>query len=259
MALLEVIDLHKYFGKTEVLKGINFSMEKGETLSVIGASGGGKTTLLRCLNFLEIPTKGKILVNGNCIFDANDERTLSEKEIRQNRLNFGLVFQNFNLFPQYTALDNVSLALKLQAKERPDYKEKRREILKEIDEKSHGILERVGLSDKKDLYPHQLSGGQQQRVAIARALVLQPAVLFFDEPTSALDPELTGEVLKVIKQLAEEEMTMVIVTHEMNFAKEVSDQVIFMDEGLVAEQGTPDEVFGNPKNARTKAFLGNYK
>ena len=240
MALLEVIDLHKYFGKTEVLKGINFSMEKGETLSVIGASGGGKTTLLRCLNFLEIPTKGKILVNGNCIFDANDERTLSEKEIRQNRLNFGLVFQNFNLFPQYTALDNVSLALKLQAKERPDYKEKRREILKEIDEKSHGILERVGLSDKKDLYPHQLSGGQQQRVAIARALVLQPAVLFF-------------------KQLAEEEMTMVIVTHEMNFAKEVSDQVIFMDEGLVAEQGTPDEVFGNPKNARTKAFLGNYK
>ena len=256
MALLEVIDLHKYFGKSEVLKGINFSMDKGETLSVIGASGGGKTTLLRCMNFLEIPTKGVIKVDGNVIFDSNDEKSLSEEEIRQNRLHFGLVFQNFNLFPQYTALSNVTLAPKLQAKERPDYNSNRKQILQEIEEKGKSILDRVGLSDKMDLYPHQLSGGQQQRVAIARALALTPEILFFDEPTSALDPELTGEVLKVIQQLADEDMTMVIVTHEMNFAKEVSDQIIFMDKGIIAEAGTPEEVFGNPKNERTREFLG---
>ena len=258
MALLEVTDLHKSFGNTEVLKGINFSMEKGETLSVIGASGGGKTTLLRCMNFLEIPTKGVIRVAGDVIFDADDEKSLSDEEIRQNRLHFGLVFQNFNLFPQYTAFENTALAPKLQAKERKDFKENKKTILKEINEKCRDILNRVGLSDKMDLYPHQLSGGQQQRVAIARALALTPEILFFDEPTSALDPELTGEVLKVIQQLADEDMTMVIVTHEMNFAREVSDNIIFMDKGVIAEYGTPEEVFEHPKNERTRAFLGSY-
>ncbi len=259
MALLEVIDLHKYFGKSEVLKGINFSMEKGETLSVIGASGGGKTTLLRCMNFLEIPTKGLIKVSGETIFDSADEKSLSEEQIRQNRLHFGLVFQNFNLFPQYTAFGNVSLAPKLKARERSDYKENRRKILDEIDENCKDLLNQVGLSDKMDLYPHQLSGGQQQRVAIARALALKPEILFFDEPTSALDPELTGEVLKVIQQLADEDMTMVIVTHEMNFAREVSDQIIFLDKGLIAEYGTPEDVFERPQNERTKEFLRNYR
>lgn len=259
MAILEVKNLQKRFGETTVLKGVDFALEKGQTLAVIGASGGGKTTLLRCLNFLEIPTKGQIIVNGNVIFDADDERTLTEKEIRQNRLNFGLVFQNFNLFPQYTAFGNIALAPKLLAKERADFAGNKKVIYDEIEKKSLEILNRVGLSDKKDFYPHQLSGGQQQRVAIARALVLSPAVLFFDEPTSALDPELTGEVLKVIKQLAEEEMTMVIVTHEMQFAREVADYVLFMDEGVIAEQGTPEEIFAHPKNARTKAFLGRYE
>ena len=258
MSLLEVIDLHKSFGKSEVLKGIDFSMEKGETLSVIGASGGGKTTLLRCMNFLEIPTKGVIKVDGKAIFDSNDPKSLTDEEIRQSRLHFGLVFQNFNLFPQYTAFQNTSLAPKLQAKERKDYKENRKAILNEIEERCRDILEQVGLSDKMDLYPHQLSGGQQQRVAIARALALKPEILFFDEPTSALDPELTGEVLKVIQQLADEHMTMVIVTHEMSFAREVSDTIIFMDKGIIAECGTPQEVFENPKNERTKAFLGSY-
>ena len=259
MAILEVKNLQKKFGDLTVLKGVDFSLEKGQTLAVIGASGGGKTTLLRCLNFLEIPTKGQIFVNGKIIFDADDERTLTEKEIRQNRLNFGLVFQNFNLFPQYTAFQNIALAPKLLAKEKPEFAGKKKAIYDEIDKKSLEILNRVGLSDKKDFYPHQLSGGQQQRVAIARALVLSPSVLFFDEPTSALDPELTGEVLKVIKQLAEEEMTMVIVTHEMQFAREVADHVLFMDEGIIAEQGSPEEIFTNPKNARTKAFLGRYE
>ena len=258
MALLEVTGLHKSFGKTEVLKGIDFSMEKGETLSVIGASGGGKTTLLRCMNFLEIPTKGVIRVDGKTIFDASDPKSLSDEEIRQNRLHFGLVFQNFNLFPQYTALENTALAPKLQGKERSDYKANRKAILEEIYEKCVAILTDVGLKDKMDLYPHQLSGGQQQRVAIARALALTPEILFFDEPTSALDPELTGEVLRVISQLAQEDMTMVIVTHEMGFAREVSDKVIFMDQGVIAESGTPEEVFEHPKNERTKAFLGNY-
>ncbi len=195
---------------------------------------------------------------GKTIFDASDPRSLSDEEIRQNRLHFGLVFQNFNLFPQYTALENTALAPKLQAKERSDYKANRKAILEEIHEKCVAILTDVGLKDKMDLYPHQLSGGQQQRVAIARALALTPEILFFDEPTSALDPELTGEVLRVISQLAEEDMTMVIVTHEMGFARDVSDKIIFMDKGIIAEEGTSEEVFEQPKNERTKEFLGKY-
>ena len=256
MALLEVKDLYKNFGNVEVLKGISFSLEKGQTLSLIGPSGGGKTTLLRCMNFLEIPTKGKITVNNKVIYNTEDEKRYTDEEIRQNRLHFGLVFQNFNLFPQYTALQNVTLALKLQAKAREDFKSNKKTINEEIMQKGRAILKRVGLEEKMDNYPHQLSGGQQQRVAIARALILAPEVLFFDEPTSALDPELTGEVLKVIRQLAEEKMTMVIVTHEMKFAKEVSEKIIFMSDGVIAEEGTPEEVFEHPKNDRTKAFLG---
>lgn len=254
MALLEVKDLHKSFGELEVLKGISFSMERGETLSVIGPSGGGKTTLLRCMNFLEMPDSGLIKVGDDILF-SSEKHTLSEEQIRRNRLHFGLVFQNFNLFPQYTALDNVALASKLQAKARPDYRACKREINAEIMAKSEELLRRVGLGDKLGFYPHQLSGGQQQRVAIARALALTPEVLFFDEPTSALDPELTGEVLAVIKQLAQEKMTMVVVTHEMSFAEAVSDRVIFMDGGCIAEQGSPEQIFRNPREERTKQFL----
>lgn len=259
MALLEVNNLKKSFGSLQVLKGISFSMEKGETLSIIGPSGGGKTTLLRCLNFLEIPDGGTISVSGETLFDAADEKTLSEREIRRNRLHFGLVFQNFNLFPQYTALENVALAPKLQARERPDYKQNQREICAEIEKNAQGLLDRVGLREKRDFYPHQLSGGQQQRVAIARALALTPEVLFFDEPTSALDPELTGEVLAVIKRLASEDMTMVVVTHEMGFAEAVSDKVLFIDGGLIAEQGSPEQVMKNPINERTRQFLRGYE
>jgi len=259
MAILEVNNLRKSFGELRVLKDISFSMEQGETLSVIGPSGGGKTTLLRCLNFLETPTAGLIRVNGETLFDSADQRTLSESEIRRNRLHFGLVFQNFNLFPQYTALENVSLAPKLQAKERADYKANRKEINEQIDAHCIELLQRVGLGDKLGNYPHQLSGGQQQRVAIARALALTPEVLFFDEPTSALDPELTGEVLNVIKQLASEKMTMVIVTHEMSFAQAVSDKVLFIDGGIIAEQGSPDKVFNDPSNERMKQFLRGYQ
>lgn len=247
MAILEVNDLCKSFGDTKVLKGISFSLERGQTLSLIGSSGSGKTTLLRCLNFLETPTSGSFSVNGELITDSSDAHR-----------HFGLVFQSFNLFPQYTALENVAIAPKLQAKNRPDFKQNRKEIYAEIEARSTELLQRVGLGDKLGLYPHQLSGGQQQRVAIARALALSPEVLFFDEPTSALDPELTGEVLKVIRQLAQEKTTMVIVTHEMAFARAVSDKVVFMDGGVIVEQGTPDEVFGNPKEERTKRFLSNY-
>ncbi len=259
MALLEVKDLRKNFDSLQVLRGVSFEMEKGETLSIIGPSGGGKTTLLRCLNFLEIPSAGSIAVGGKTIFDAASSRGLSEREIRQNRLHFGLVFQNFNLFPQYTALGNVSLAPKLQAKERPDYKQRRKELFEEIEEKSRELLFRVGLGDKLNYYPHQLSGGQQQRVAIARALALTPDVLFFDEPTSALDPELTGEVLNVIRQLAAEKMTMVVVTHEMAFAAAVSDKVLFIDGGVIAEQGPPEQVLKNPAEERTRQFLRGYE
>ena len=257
MALLEVKDLKKSFGELQVLRGVSFSMEQGETLSVIGPSGGGKTTLLRCLNFLEIPTGGQIRIGGKTLFDAADERTLSESEIRRNRLHFGLVFQNFNLFPQYTALQNVALAPKLQAKSGD--KAGRRAVNAQIDARCAELLRRVGLGDKLDFYPHQLSGGQQQRVAIARAMALTPEVLFFDEPTSALDPELTGEVLRVIRQLAEEKMTMVVVTHEMSFAEAVSDQVLFIDGGVIAEQGSPEQVFRHPQSERTKQFLRAYE
>ena len=258
MALLEVKELKKSFGELEVLKGIDFSMERGETLSVIGPSGGGKTTLLRCMNFLEIPDSGLITVNGKTLYSSEGNNKLSEEEIRRNRLHFGLVFQSFNLFPQYTALENVALAPKLQAKAQSDYRARRREINDAVTAKAEELLRRVGLGDKLSYYPHQLSGGQQQRVAIARALALTPEVLFFDEPTSALDPELTGEVLNVIRQLASEKMTMVVVTHEMSFAKAVSDRVLFMDGGCIAEQGTPEEVFDNPREERTRQFLSGY-
>ncbi len=259
MALLEVKELHKSFGTLDVLKGISFSMDKGETMSVIGPSGGGKTTLLRCLNFLEMPDSGLISVNGMPIFDSNAGKKLSDADIRRNRLHFGLVFQNFNLFPQYTALENVSLAPRLQAKSREDYKRDKKGINAGIDEKSIELLRRVGLGDKLNYYPHQLSGGQQQRVAIARAMALTPEVLFFDEPTSALDPELTGEVLNVIRQLAEEDMTMVVVTHEMDFAAAVSDRVLFIDGGVIAEQGPPGQVLKNPLEERTRHFLSGYR
>jgi len=258
MPILEIKDIYKSFGDTSVLKGIDFSLEKGEVISMIGSSGSGKTTLLRCINFLETPDRGKIIVNGDTLFDADDPATQKESEIRKKRLHFGLVFQSFNLFPQYTALKNVILANELLVKERPDYKENRRAIENDILEKAVNILTSVGLKDKMHLYPHQLSGGQQQRVAIARALAMSPDILCFDEPTSALDPELTGEVLKVIKSLADGKTTMIIVTHEMQFARDVSDKVLFMDGGVIVESGTPEDLFGAPKERRTKQFLERY-
>ena len=258
MSVLEVKNISKRFGNTEVLKDVGFSLEKGEVIALIGSSGSGKTTLLRCLNFLETPDSGQIIVNGETLLDASSDKPLSESDIRKNRLHFGLVFQSFNLFPQYTALGNVKLASELLAKSRPDYQSNRKTILKEIRENAVALLKQVGLSDKMDLYPHQLSGGQQQRVAIARALALSPVVLCFDEPTSALDPELTGEVLKVIQSLADKHTTMVIVTHEMHFAREVADKVVFMDDGVIVETGTPKEVFDHPKQERTIRFLERY-
>lgn len=259
MSVLEINNIKKKFGNNEVLRGISFSLEEGEVLSIIGSSGSGKTTLLRCMNFLERADEGTIAVDGNVIFDASNKSKLSEKEIRKNRLNFGLVFQDFNLFPQYSVMDNLLLAPKLLAKESPDYKKNKDEINKEIVDKAEMLLQKVGLSDKKDAYPCELSGGQKQRVSIARALCLSPRVLFFDEPTSALDPELTGEILKVIKSLAADNMTMVIVTHEMKFAHDVSDKVIFMDNGVILEQGTPQQVFDSPKYERTREFLQGYE
>jgi polar amino acid transport system ATP-binding protein len=258
MAILEVHNIEKNFGTLQVLQGISFSLEKGESMAIIGSSGSGKTTLLRCLNFLERPDNGKIMVNNEVIFDALDPCTQRESEVRKKRLHFGLVFQNFNLFPQYTALKNITLAAELLAKERPNFQKDKRIILKEIQEKGEMLLAQVGLSDKRDYYPHQLSGGQQQRVAIARALAMEPDILCFDEPTSALDPELTGEVLKVIQNLADRNTTMVIVTHEMAFARDVADRILFMDEGVIVEQGTPQEVFENPKEERTRQFLTRY-
>ncbi len=258
MAILEVNNLKKCFGSVEVLKDIGFSLEQGEAISVIGSSGSGKTTLLRCLNFLESPDAGQILVRGRVIFSAADPSTQKEREIRRKRLHFGLVFQNFNLFPQYTALSNVKLASELLARERPDFKQNKKSILGEVEAGARALLSQMGLADKMDHYPHQLSGGQQQRGAIARALALSPDILCFDEPTSALDPELTGEVLKVIRALAEKHTTMIIVTHEMQFAREVSDRVLFMDEGVIVEQGPPDEVLGSPREERTRQFLARY-
>ncbi len=259
MAVLEIQNIHKTFApNTYVLRGIDFCLERGESVAIIGSSGSGKTTLLRCINFLETPDKGKILVNGETIFDAEDPESQKENEIRKKRLHFGLVFQSFNLFPQYTALRNVMLAGELMAKERPDYKENRKQIVAEIEQKARDLLTRVGLAEKMDLYPHQLSGGQQQRVAIARALAMEPDILCFDEPTSALDPELTGEVLRVIRGLAEQKTTMIIVTHEMAFARDVADRVIFMDEGVIVEQGPAVEVIERPRQERTRQFLSRY-
>ena len=258
MAILEVEHINKTFGRTEVVKDISFSLERGQVLSLIGSSGSGKTTLLRCLNFLETPDKGVIRVNDELLFDAANPVTKQESEIRKKRLHFGLVFQSFNLFPQYTALGNVMLAKELLAKSQPDYKARKKEIHAEIEAEAKRLLDQMGLSERMNNYPHQLSGGQCQRVAIARALALSPDILCFDEPTSALDPELTGEVLKVIKGLADQNTTMIIVTHEMAFARDVSDKVLFMDDGKILEQGTPEEVFENPKEERTRQFLSRY-
>lgn len=245
MAILEVKNIKKSFAKCEVLKGISFSLEKGEVLSIIGSSGSGKTTLLRCLNFLEFAEEGTIAVNGKQIFDGKHFENVKESVIRENRLHFGLVFQSFNLFPQYNVLENITLAPNLLKRDTPE----------NIEKKALSLIERVGLTEKINSYPCELSGGQQQRVAIARALALNPDILCFDEPTSALDPELTGEVLKVIKSLKATDSTMIIVTHEMEFAKTVSDKVIFMADGVIEEMGTPEEIFENPKSLKTQSFL----
>ena len=239
MPILEVKNLKKNFGTNQVLKDVSFSLEEGQVLAIIGSSGSGKTTLLRCLNFLESPDSGEIYVNGKQLLSQ------SEEEIRQNRLHFGLVFQNFNLFPQYTVFQNVTLAPTLLNVDKPDA----------IKEKAHQLIARVGLSQKENSYPYQLSGGQQQRVAIARALAMNPQVLCFDEPTSALDPELTGEVLRVIRELKNTHSTMIVVTHEMEFAKSVADVVIYMADGVIEEMGTPAQIFDNPRSEKTKAFL----
>lgn len=264
MSLLNVENIRKSYGKTEVLKDISFSLEKGEVLAIIGSSGSGKTTLLRCLNFLETPSNGKISVNDKVLFDSNDSSAKSDSEIRKRRLHFGLVFQSFNLFPQYTVIENIMLAPKLAAKEQikqtgeymgaKSYKE----ALEIIKSNAKSLLERVGLSEKSESYPCNLSGGQQQRVAIARALALNPDVLCFDEPTSALDPELTGEVLNVIRSLKTSDSTMIVVTHEIEFARDVADKIIFMADGVIAEEGTPEQVINNPQNPRTKAFLSRF-
>ena len=253
MAILDVQHIEKHFGATRVLEDISFSLEEGQALSIIGSSGSGKTTLLRCLNFLETPDQGIISVRGETLFDAGDPSTQRESEIRKKRLHFGMVFQSFNLFPQYTALQNVVLARELLAKA-----EHTGDTPTSILEEGKALLAQMGLSDRMDSYPHQLSGGQQQRVAIARALAMKPDILCFDEPTSALDPELTGEVLKVIRGLAEQRTTMVIVTHEMAFARDVADQVIFMDGGVIVEQGNPHDVIDNPQEERTRQFLSHF-
>lgn len=258
MAILSVEHICKSFHRTEVLKDISFSLEKGQAVSIIGSSGSGKTTLLRCLNFLETPDKGVIRVNGETLFDADDPSTKLESAIRRKRLHFGLVFQSFHLFPQYTAIQNVMLASELLAKERPDYKARRKDIHEEIHAQAEALLTQMGLENRMNSYPHQLSGGQCQRVAIARALALNPDILCFDEPTSALDPELTGEVLRVIRNLADGSTTMVIVTHEMAFARDVADHVIFMDDGYIVEQGDPGQIFEHPEEERTQQFLSRY-
>ena len=258
MAILQAEGIQKRFGKTRVLENISFELEQGQALAIIGSSGSGKTTLLRCLNFLERPDGGRILVNGETLFDAADPATQLESEVRKKRLHFGLVFQSFNLFPQYTALDNVTLAGRLLAREREDFKQNHKQLFAGIEAQGRELLARMGLADRAGHYPHQLSGGQQQRVAIARALALHPDILCFDEPTSALDPELTGEVLKVIRSLAEEKTTMIIVTHEMAFARDVADQVIFMDGGVIVEQGEARQVIEHPREERTRQFLSRY-
>ncbi len=236
--MIYVKDLHKYFGKLEVLKGIDCHIKKGECVCVIGASGSGKSTFLRCLNLLEDPTKGEITIDGTNLMDKN-------LDVDQLRKRVGMVFQHFNLFPHLTILENVTLAPIRHKMYGED----------EAKKKAMELLTRVGVGDKADSYPAQLSGGQKQRVAIARSLALSPEVMLFDEPTSALDPEMVGEVLEVMKQLAQEGMTMVVVTHEMGFAKEVADRVLFMDGGVILEEGTPEQIFDHPKEERTKTFL----
>ncbi len=275
MAVLEVNNLEKHFGSTRVLEDISFDLEKGKALAIIGSSGSGKTTLLRCLNFLETPDQGTILVGGNVIFDAANRRSPTDSpatlffapptrrsqtdaEIRKKRLHFGMVFQSFNLFPQYTALKNVTLAKELLARERPDFKANKKAILEEIQQEGLELLTKMGLEQRASHYLSQLSGGQQQRVAIARALALKPDILCFDEPTSALDPELTGEVLRVIRGLVEQKTTMIIVTHEMAFARDVADEVMFMDGGLIVERGPARQVIENPQEERTRQFLAGY-
>ena len=247
MALLEVKNIKKDFGKTKVLKGVSFSLEKGQVLAIIGSSGSGKTTLLRCLNFLETPDAGEIIVDGKQLFSAGTKYT--DDQIRENRLHFGLVFQNFNLFPQYNVLKNVTLAPNLLKKGTAE----------ELDALGKKLLDQVGLSSKIASYPCELSGGQQQRVAIARALAMHPEILCFDEPTSALDPELTGEVLRVIKGLKGEDSTMIVVTHEMEFAKSGADVVSYMADGVIEEIGTPEEIFEHPKSEKTRAFLHGFQ
>ncbi|MEG1547672.1 MAG: amino acid ABC transporter ATP-binding protein [Clostridia bacterium] len=255
MAILEVKGLQKNFGALNVLNGVDFTMERGEVLAIIGSSGGGKTTLLRCLDLLELPDGGSIVVDNKIVFDAADRSTQNERDIRKKRLSFGFVFQAFNLFPQYTALQNVMLAGELLARDQEGYAHNRNAIREQIKTNAVALLERVGLSDKLNVYPHQLSGGQQQRVAIARALALNPMIMLFDEPTSALDPEVSGEVLSTIRSLAAQSMTMIIVTHEISFAREVSDNVIYMDAGQIAEHGPANEIFVNPKSQRLRSFL----
>ena len=261
MAFYEVKNMKKHFDKLEVLKGVDISLEKGEVLAIIGASGSGKTTFLRCLNFLEKPDEGEIVIDGEKIFDWSDKKALSEEQIRQKRLHLGLVFQSFNLFPQYTVKRNITLASELLEQEKLKKSKKKLSrsdklaISEEVGKRADLLLEQVGLSDKADAYPCQLSGGQQQRVAIARALALSPDILCFDEPTSALDPELTGEVLRVIKDLKGSDRTMIIVTHEMEFARNVADKVMFMANGVVEEIGTPKQLFENPKSELLKSFL----
>ncbi len=257
MAYFEIKGLKKSFGNNEVLKGIDLTLEKGEVLSVIGSSGGGKTTLLRSMNFLETPDAGEIYIDGHRVFGIDAEGNPAIDTEAQRMM--GLVFQQFNLFPQYSVMGNLTLAPRLHAKERADFKQNKKEIYAEIDARAEEILRITGLSEKRDAYPYQLSGGQQQRVAIARALMLSPKILCFDEPTSALDPELTGEVLKVIRELKNSDRTMVIVTHEIGFARGVSDKIIFMADGVIEECGTPEEVLDHPRSPKTVAFLRNAK
>ena len=255
MAILQVEDIQKRFGRTRVLEDISFSLEQGQAMAIIGSSGSGKTTLLRCLNFLEQPDRGRITVGGEVLFDADDPVTQRESEVRKKRLHFGLVFQSFNLFPQYTALENVTLAGQLLARERPDFKGEKKRIFAEIEEKGRTLLAQMGLADRAGHYPHQLSGGQQQRVAIARALASSPQIILFDEPTSALDPEMIGEVLQVMKTLAHSGITMLVVTHEMQFAREIADRVVFIDGGDILEVAPPAEFFAHPQHARARRFL----
>ncbi len=258
MSILEVKGIYKKFGTTEVLRGIDFSMEEGEVLSIIGSSGSGKTTLLRSISFLETADKGTVTLDGELVFDADNPLKRNSAAQREIQSKFGFVFQSFNLFPQYTALENVMLAPQLAAKENSSYKKNKKEILAAIEADAKALLDRAGLSDKYSSYPCELSGGQQQRVAICRALALKPKIMLFDEPTSALDPEITNEVLKVIKSVADLGMTMIIVTHEMNFAKNISDRIIFMDKGVIAEEGTAKDIFENPQNPRTREFINSF-